>query len=91
MTSGALAQFFASPTDLVKVQMQMEGRKMLIEARPSRFYIYIFKYILKRILAAFTPFVKQNFLTRIECSEFPRVCTQSYNTLGMMARLKVFL
>jgi len=37
MTSGALAQFLASPTDLVKVQMQMEGRKMLVEGRPSRY------------------------------------------------------
>lgn len=37
MTSGALAQFFASPADLVKVQMQMEGRKMFLEKRPSRF------------------------------------------------------
>lgn len=38
MTSGALAQFFASPTDLVKVQMQTEGKKMLVEGRPSRYH-----------------------------------------------------
>ena len=29
MTSGAVAQFCASPTDLVKVRMQMEGQKIL--------------------------------------------------------------
>ena len=29
LTAGALAQFIASPTDLVKVQMQMEGRRRL--------------------------------------------------------------
>ncbi|XP_059584933.1 mitochondrial uncoupling protein 4 isoform X1 [Alligator mississippiensis] len=36
MTAGAIGQFFASPTDLVKVQMQMEGRRRL-EGKPSRF------------------------------------------------------
>ncbi|XP_066445263.1 mitochondrial uncoupling protein 4 [Eleutherodactylus coqui] len=35
MTAGALGQFFASPTDLVKVQMQMEGRRRL-EGKPPR-------------------------------------------------------
>lgn len=29
MLAGAIGQFFASPTDLVKVQMQMEGRRRL--------------------------------------------------------------
>ena len=29
MSAGALAQFLANPTDLVKVQMQMEGRRRL--------------------------------------------------------------
>lgn len=29
MMAGAIGQFFASPTDLVKVQMQMEGRRRL--------------------------------------------------------------
>ncbi|XP_055924228.1 mitochondrial uncoupling protein 4-like [Argiope bruennichi] len=33
--SGALGQFLASPTDLVKVQMQMEGRRRL-EGHPPR-------------------------------------------------------
>lgn len=35
MISGALGQFIASPTDLVKVQMQMEGRRRL-EGKPPR-------------------------------------------------------
>ena len=29
MTAGALGQFVASPTDLVKVKMQMEGKRLL--------------------------------------------------------------
>ncbi|NXB21954.1 UCP4 protein, partial [Rhagologus leucostigma] len=36
MCAGAIGQFFASPTDLVKVQMQMEGRRKL-EGKPLRF------------------------------------------------------
>nr|XP_033791486.1 mitochondrial uncoupling protein 4 [Geotrypetes seraphini] len=35
MLAGAIGQFFASPTDLVKVQMQMEGRRKL-EGKPPR-------------------------------------------------------
>ena len=35
LTAGGLAQFIASPTDLVKVQMQMEGRRRL-EGKPPR-------------------------------------------------------
>ncbi|KAM9317137.1 LOW QUALITY PROTEIN: mitochondrial uncoupling protein 4 [Gastrophryne carolinensis] len=35
MTAGAVGQFFASPTDLVKVQMQMEGKRRL-EGKPPR-------------------------------------------------------
>ncbi|KAJ8355784.1 hypothetical protein SKAU_G00185780 [Synaphobranchus kaupii] len=35
MAAGALGQFVASPTDLVKVQMQMEGRRRL-EGKPPR-------------------------------------------------------
>ncbi|XP_062858085.1 mitochondrial uncoupling protein 4 isoform X2 [Trichomycterus rosablanca] len=37
VVSGALGQFLASPTDLVKVQMQMEGRRRL-EGKPPRVY-----------------------------------------------------
>ena len=36
LTAGAMAQFIASPTDLVKVQMQMEGRRRL-EGQPVRY------------------------------------------------------
>ncbi|PIO37866.1 hypothetical protein AB205_0040260 [Aquarana catesbeiana] len=35
MMAGAIGQFFASPTDLVKVQMQMEGKRRL-EGKPPR-------------------------------------------------------
>ncbi|XP_070581109.1 mitochondrial uncoupling protein 4-like [Ptychodera flava] len=35
MTAGGLGQFIASPADLVKVQMQMEGRRRL-EGKPPR-------------------------------------------------------
>ncbi|XP_023780044.1 mitochondrial uncoupling protein 4 isoform X4 [Cyanistes caeruleus] len=37
MSAGAIGQFFASPTDLVKVQMQMEGKRKL-EGKPLRFW-----------------------------------------------------
>ena len=36
MTAGATGQLIASPTDLVKVQMQVEGRRVLVEGRPPR-------------------------------------------------------
>ena len=36
MSSGAIGQFLASPTDLVKVQMQMEGRRFL-EGKQQRY------------------------------------------------------
>ncbi|KAK2703718.1 mitochondrial uncoupling protein 4-like isoform X2 [Artemia franciscana] len=35
MTAGAVGQFCANPTDLIKVQMQMEGRRRL-EGKPPR-------------------------------------------------------
>eukprot|EP00058_Branchiostoma_floridae_P020628 XP_002606118.1 hypothetical protein BRAFLDRAFT_125117 [Branchiostoma floridae] len=35
LVAGSLGQFIASPTDLVKVQMQMEGRRIL-EGKPAR-------------------------------------------------------
>ena len=35
LSAGAMAQFIASPTDLVKVQMQMEGR-LRLEGKPAR-------------------------------------------------------
>ena len=37
MTAGAVGQFIASPTDLVKVQMQMEGKRVLVEGRRPRY------------------------------------------------------
>lgn len=41
MISGALGQFIASPTDLVKVQMQMEGMRRL-EGKPPRWDTVMF-------------------------------------------------
>ena len=38
VSAGAIGQFMASPTDLVKVHMQMEGRRRL-EGKPSRYYL----------------------------------------------------
>ena len=35
MLAGMIGQFIASPMDLVKVQMQMEGRRVL-EGKPPR-------------------------------------------------------
>ena len=35
LTAGAVAQFIASPTDLVKIHMQMEG-KLRLEGHPPR-------------------------------------------------------
>lgn len=32
--SGALAQYFASPADLIKVQIQMEGKRRLMGEPP---------------------------------------------------------
>ena len=34
MISGALGQFLASPTDLVKIRMQMEGKRILDGLKP---------------------------------------------------------
>lgn len=36
VTSGAVAQFCASPADLVKVQLQMEGKRRLL-GKPPRY------------------------------------------------------
>ena len=35
LSAGGMAQFIASPTDLVKVQMQMEGKRRL-DGKPPR-------------------------------------------------------
>jgi len=38
LSAGAMAQFIASPTDLIKVQMQMEGRRRL-DGKPPRYWL----------------------------------------------------
>uniref|UniRef100_A0A0N5AFE8 Mitochondrial uncoupling protein 4 n=1 Tax=Syphacia muris TaxID=451379 RepID=A0A0N5AFE8_9BILA len=50
LTAGAFAQFVASPTDLVKVQMQMEGLRRL-QGQPTRF---------KNVWDAFSSFYRVN-------------------------------
>ncbi|XP_067840596.1 mitochondrial uncoupling protein 4 isoform X2 [Heptranchias perlo] len=40
MLSGAIGQFFASPTDLVKIQMQMEGKRRLEGKAPRVHGVY---------------------------------------------------
>lgn len=37
--SGAIAQFVASPADLVKVQVQMEGKRLLMGKAPRLVFI----------------------------------------------------
>lgn len=47
LSAGAMAQFIASPTDLVKVRMQMEGKRKL-EGRPPRYLLQLvttFQYL----------------------------------------------
>jgi len=41
LTAGGMAQFLASPTDLVKVHMQMEGRRRL-DGKPPRYFFLFF-------------------------------------------------
>lgn len=41
VTAGAIAQFAASPTDLIKVQIQMEGKRRLL-GKPPRYLSHIY-------------------------------------------------
>lgn len=38
--SGVIAQYFASPADLIKVQIQMEGKRRLM-GEPARYTYYL--------------------------------------------------
>jgi hypothetical protein len=49
MSSGAIGQFLASPTDLVKVQMQMEGRRIL-EGKPPRYVAFFQQYAIENYI-----------------------------------------
>ena len=50
MTAGSLGQLAASPTDLIKVRMQMEGRRRL-EGKPPRWdFVNFLVWILIRAL-----------------------------------------
>lgn len=52
---GAIAQFFASPTDLIKVQLQMEGLRRL-EGLPPRYHFGIFLFPFSEIFCDFLEF-----------------------------------
>ena len=49
MTAGALGQFIASPTDLVKVQMQLEGKSIVMGNPPKyRGTLHAFQCLLQQ-------------------------------------------
>ena len=54
LCAGAMGQFVASPTDLVKVRMQMEGRRRL-EGKPPRYVLLKLKRLTRKLL-----YLKQN-------------------------------
>lgn len=66
MTAGAFGQFIASPTDLVKVQMQMEGKRVLIEGRQPRYRVLNSNFTLA-FLRSERP-GKNNFLSSFHAS-----------------------
>ncbi|ELU15076.1 hypothetical protein CAPTEDRAFT_213188 [Capitella teleta] len=72
MTAGALAQFIASPMDLVKVQMQMEGRRLLEGQKP--------RY--KGTLHAFTSIAKQGGVRGLWRGWIPNVQRAALVNLG---------
>ena len=56
LLGGALAQFLASPTDLIKVQMQMEGRRLL-EGKPPRYGSFIHVLSSSNIIKRIAPLI----------------------------------
>ncbi|KAK2160723.1 hypothetical protein LSH36_127g02038 [Paralvinella palmiformis] len=75
LTAGALAQFIASPTDLVKVQMQMEGR-LRLEGKPPR---------VKNTLHAFTKIVHDGGIRSLWKGWVPNVQRAALVNLGDLA------
>ncbi|XP_046862225.1 mitochondrial uncoupling protein 4-like isoform X2 [Xenia sp. Carnegie-2017] len=72
ISSGAIGQFLASPTDLVKVQMQMEGRRIL-EGKPPRY---------RGTAHAFSSIVKQNGVRGLWRGWLPNVQRAALVNLG---------
>ncbi|CAB4013745.1 mitochondrial uncoupling 4-like, partial [Paramuricea clavata] len=72
MSSGAIGQFLASPTDLVKVQMQMEGRRIL-EGKPPRY---------RGTAHAFSSIVKQSGVRGLWKGWLPNVQRAALVNLG---------
>ncbi|XP_057309655.1 mitochondrial uncoupling protein 4-like [Hydractinia symbiolongicarpus] len=72
MSAGAAAQFLASPTDLVKVQMQMEGKRLL-EGRTKRY---------RGTMHAFQIIVKENGIRGLWRGWLPNVQRAALVNLG---------
>ncbi|XP_071952972.1 mitochondrial uncoupling protein 4-like [Antedon mediterranea] len=75
LAAGAIGQFIASPTDLVKVQMQMEGRRRL-EGKPQR---------VKGTFHAFTQIVKQGGVRGLWKGWVPNVQRAALVNMGDLA------
>ncbi|KXJ16192.1 mitochondrial uncoupling protein 4 [Exaiptasia diaphana] len=73
MTAGAVGQFISSPTDLVKVQMQMEGRRVLVEKRKPR---------VRSTLHAFRNIIKHHGLKGLWKGWFPNVQRAALVNMG---------
>jgi len=57
--SGVIAQFVASPADLIKVQIQMEGKRRLM-GEPARYTYYLLLYnCLKLIFIIFYQIIQE--------------------------------
>ncbi len=72
MSAGALGQFMASPTDLVKVQIQMEGKRRL-EGKPPR---------VKNAFHAFQQIMKQGGIRGLWKGWVPNVQRAALVNLG---------
>jgi solute carrier family 25 uncoupling protein 27 len=72
MSAGALGQFMASPTDLVKVQIQMEGKRRL-EGKPPR---------VKNAFQAFQQIMKQGGIRGLWKGWVPNVQRAALVNLG---------
>ncbi|CAL1544678.1 unnamed protein product [Lymnaea stagnalis] len=75
LLSGAAAQFISSPTDLVKVQMQMEGKRRL-EGKPTR---------VKNTLHAFQQIVAEGGVRKLWTGWVPNVQRAALVNLGDLA------
>ncbi|XP_033102584.1 mitochondrial uncoupling protein 4-like isoform X2 [Anneissia japonica] len=75
LSAGAIGQFIASPADLVKVQMQMEGRRVL-EGKPPR---------IKGTFHAFTRILKEGGIRGLWKGWVPNVQRAALVNMGDLA------